>query len=354
MGGVEGARVVLEAGYPEREGYHSIGKSFPLGSEPAFGLLLNLGDYTDESPYEIVTLSYVLVVDTQRSGLLSENLKRFAAIHDINSILYIPLRIDGEVSHFMTFDALEHRKRYREDEIEIFVFLGRELMKAQRMERLDDILHDFKNPAIATAGFARRLKKLLEEEKTEASRQQISKYVDILLEETSRLQELAMSIYQVGEEQVVDLTEVLRRRFEINKEAIRELLKQNVTLEEGPFKADLSVRCYPLQLERVLDNLLNNATKAIPLRGGILGVRTYAESEWACAEITNTGTIPEEDRVGLLEGATPGRGLYITHRIIRILKGEIDVLSEKNTTTFVVRIPRVQEEMSGSSVINQR
>jgi signal transduction histidine kinase len=334
--------VILEAGYPEREGYHSIGRSFPIFSEPVFELIANLRGYSGEAVSEVVTPSYILVVDPQKSELISENLKKFAHYHNINSILYVPLNVDGEVTHFMTFDALDQRQRYREDEVEIFLFLGRELMKAQKMERLDDILHDFKNPAIATAGFARRLKKLIEQRETAQSRNQILKYADILVEETSRLQELALSIYQVGEEQVVNLTEVLQRRFEINKEAIKEQLRQNVILEEGPFDPDLHARCYPIHLERVFDNLLNNATKAVPIKGGVLAIRTYAEDEWGCAEITNTGHISEEDKMRLLEGEGRGRGLYITHRIVRLLNGKIEVLGDKESTTFRIRLPRVK------------
>jgi signal transduction histidine kinase len=109
---------------------------------------------------------------------------------------------------------------------------------------------------------------------------------------------------------------------------------------EGPFDTELKVQCYPIHLERIFDNLLNNATKAIPLRGGILKIRTYAEDEWACAEISNTGQISEEDRLKILEGGGKGRGFYIIHRIIRMLKGEIQIQEEKdNTTTFVVRLP---------------
>ncbi|MDY6970971.1 MAG: GAF domain-containing sensor histidine kinase [Thermodesulfobacteriota bacterium] len=330
--------VVLEAGYPE-SGYHSIGKSFPVGSEPVFELILKLRDDSLNSDFDIVTPSYILVVNPQRSDLISNNLKKFVALHNVNSILLIPLEVDGETTHFMTFDALDHRLRYRDDEIEIFLFLGRELMKAQKMERMDDILHDFRNPAIATAGFARRLKRLLGEKGLERSQDQIRKYVDILLDETSRLQELALSIYHVGEDQMVDLTSVLLKRFEINKEAIREQLKQNVDLKEGPFDNDLRVRCYPLHLERVFDNLLNNATKAIPIKGGILSIQTYADGEWACVEISNTGRISDEDRLRILEGQGRGRGLYITNRIIRSFKGKIEVRGEKTSTTFVVRLP---------------
>lgn len=339
----DGEHVILEAGYPDLIGYHGVGKRFPVTSEPAFELILNRRTNISDSPYEVVAQPYLLVVDPQKSTLISDNIKRFAASHNINSILYVPLNVGEEITHFMTFDALDQRQRYQEEEIEIFLFLGRELMKAQRMERLDDILHDFKNPAIATAGFARRLKRLIDKEELKKDGATIKRYVDILLEETSRLQEMALSLYHIGEEQIVNLTDILRKRFEINREAIREQLKQNVELQEGPFIDPIYVRCYPLHLERILDNLLNNATNAIPLQGGTLSIRTYLEDRWACAEITNTGLISDEERLKLLEGEGRGRGIYITHRIIRILKGMIEVKVGKDTTTLIVRIPSYQE-----------
>jgi signal transduction histidine kinase len=336
--------VVLEAGYPDYPGYHGIGKHFSISSEPAFEVILRRRSYDETSPYEVVTPSYVLVVDPQKSDYLSKGLKKFAADHNINSILYVPLNTDEEITHFMTFDALDQRKRYAEDEIEIFLFLGRELVKAQRMEVLDDILHDFKNPAIATAGFARRLKKLLEQDDIQKDHPTVKKYLDILLEETSRMQEMAMSLYHVGEEQRVNLSGIVKNRFEINREAIKEMLKQNVHLQEGPFETNLFVECYPLHLERILDNLLNNATKAIPLRGGTLAVRTYGDGNWACIEMTNTGLISEEERLRLMEGEGRGRGLYITNRLIRLMRGKIDITVGINSTSVVVRLPLSPEE----------
>jgi len=332
-------RVILEAGYPDSTSHHGIGKIFPVKSEPAFELVLGLRKYTDESPHELVTSSYVLVINPQKSTIISDNIKRFAANRNINSILYIPLNVGEEITHFMTFDALDQRKGYDPEEIDIFLFLGQELMKAQRMERLDDILHDFKNPAIATAGFARRVNQLLEKEGMLTADPKIKKYLNVLLEETSRMQEMALSISHVGKEQTVNLTDVLRRRFEINKEAIKEQLKQDVTLEEGPFQDLLYIRCYPLHIERVMDNILNNATNAIPLEGGTLSVRSYEDGDFACVEVTNTGPIPDDERMRLLEGEVPGRGFYITHRIIRLLRGNIDILAGKETTTVSLRLP---------------
>lgn len=332
-------QVVLEAGYPDATGYHGIGKSFPIKSEPAFEILLGRAEYRQESPFEVLTPSYLLIIDPQRSPWISNNLKRFAANHNINSILYVPLKVNEEITHFMTFDALDLRKGYSEWEIEIFLFLGRELMRAQKIEQLDDTLHDFKNPAIAIAGFARRLKTMLQQESPAADQETIKKYLDILVDETSRIQEMALSIQWTGKEQVVNLTEVLKKRFEINKEAIKEMLKANVTLQEGPYQEPLLVRSFPLHLERILDNLLSNATKAIPLKGGKLSVRTYADGPWACAEIANSGQISDEDRLKLLEGEGRGRGIYITHRLVRLLKGQIEVKVGRDSTIMIVRFP---------------
>ena len=332
-------QVILQAGYPRIGSYHSVGKTVPVGSEPVYELLLNLRDYDGDSVYEEVTPFYILILDVQRSTLMSFNNKRFAREHGINSVLFIPLKVAGEITHFMTFDALDHRKQYLEEEIEVFLFLGRELMKAQKMEQLDDALHDFKNPAIATAGFARRLKALIQKGDLNASKEQIRKYVDILLVETSRLQELAMGVYAVGEEEIVDFSHTVQDRFEINKEAIKELLRQDVTLEQGPYDWDLRVKGHSVNIERVFDNLLNNATKAIPLKGGVLSVRTYANGEWACAEISNTGEMSQQDQMKSVEGAGEGRGFYITYRILRLLNGKMEIRSENGLTTVVVSLP---------------
>jgi signal transduction histidine kinase len=331
--------VFLEAGYPDSASYHGIGKTLPVKNEPAFELVLGHRKYIDESPYELVTPSYVLIIDPRKSKIISNNLKMLASNRNINSILYVPLNVEEEITHFMTFDAIDQRKGYDPEEIEIFVFLGRELMKAQRMERLDDILHDFKNPAIATAGFARRVNQLLEKDYNLDTDSKIKRYLKVLMEEANRLQEMALSISHTGKEQRVNLTEVLKRRFEINKEVIQEQLRSNIILEEGPYQDPLYIRCYPLHIERVMDNILNNATNAIPLKGGTLSVRSYADGDSACVEVTNSGPILDEDRHRLLEGEVSGRGFYITRRILSMLNGNIDIRSGKETTTVLLRLP---------------
>jgi signal transduction histidine kinase len=333
-------QVTLEAGYPEKVGYHGVGKVFSVSDEPYFGAIIHqssiLGEYEDEKIYP----SYILIDNPRRSRLLTEDLRRFTLIQNINSILYVPMKTGDMVNYFLAFDAVDKHTSFTREEIQLLVFFGKELMKAVRIEQLDDILHDFKNPAIATAGFAKRVKNAIEKGDIEKRREKILRDLDILVREASRMQEMAYSVYGVGKEEEVDMTEKLAHRLEINREAIREQKRHNIRIIRD-LKASLWVSCYPLHIERVFDNLLSNATFAIPEKGGSLIVRTYPMDRWAVAEISNTGRISEAEREQILEGETKGRGLHITNRLVKIMGGRIELEAEENHTTFRVYLPRM-------------
>jgi len=333
-------QVSLEAGYPEKGGYHGVGKVFSVNDEPYFSAIIHqssiLGEYEDEKIYP----SYILIDNPRRSRLLTEELRRFAMTLNINSILYVPMKTGGTVNYFLAFDALDKHASFTGEEIELLVFFGKELMKAAKIEQLDDILHDFKNPAIATAGFAKRVKNALEKGEFEKKREKIFRDLDILVRETSRMQEMAYSVYGAGKEEDVDMTDKLAHRLELNREAIREQKRRHIQIIKE-LKTPLWVRCYPLHMERVFDNLLSNATQAIPQKGGRLVAKTYPMDPWAVAEISNTGRISEAEREQILGGETEGRGLHITNRLVKIMGGRIELEAENNHTTFRVYFPRV-------------
>ncbi len=330
--------VILEAGYPENE--HGIGKVFDV-EVPYIHAIVNqtgpFGDFEHEKVYP----TYILIHNPKESRLLPPDLQRFLEHQQINSVLYIPLKVNDVVTYFLAFDAQAHQKRFTDEEIEIFTFFGKEMMKGLRLEKMDDILHDFKNPAIATAGFAKRVKKILEDGEYPAKKEKVDQALEIILKETSRIQELALTLHGEGREETIDLTERLKRRFLINEEAVRELKRENIRFSEGELAAPLWVRCFPLHLERVLDNLLNNACNAIPEGGGELMIRSFRKDGWAVAEITNTGQIREEDRDRLLMGNGKGRGLHITTRLVKQMGGRMEVDSEEYRTTFRIMLPLV-------------
>jgi len=339
--GEDRSHAVLEAGYPEIQ--HGIGKIFSVKDEPYIDAVVNQVGPFGEFENEKILPSYILIHNPQESHLLPPDLKRFLEIQQIHSVLYIPLKVSDAVNYFLVFDAQAHHRKFTDEDIEIFTFFGKELMKGLRLEKMDDILHDFKNPAIAVAGFAKRIQKILEDGEFPSKREKVAQALDIILKETSRIQELALTLHGEGREETVDLTEKLKKRFLINEETMKELKRENVHLSQGDLESPLWIRCYPLHVERVLDNLFNNASNAIPEGGGNLYIRSYRKDSWAVAEVTNTGEIREEDRDRYLLGEGRGRGLHITTRLVKRMKGKMEVESGEGKTTFRVMFPSVEQ-----------
>ena len=332
--------VVLEAGYPEIQ--HGIGQVFSV-KEPYIDAIVNQAEPLGEFENEKISSAYILINNPKESRLLPMDLKQFLEGQQIHSVLYLPLKVNEMVNYFLVFDAQAELRRFTEEQIEIFTFLGKELMKGLRLEKMDDILHDFKNPAIAVAGFAKRIQKILKGEDYPKN-EKVDQALDILLKETSRIQELALTLHEKGRELIIDLTEVSKRRFLINEETLKELNRRNIHLIEGKWESPLRVQCFPLHIERVIDNLLNNASNAIPEEGGELSIRSYRKETWGVVEIENTGQISEEEKDRFILGEGRGRGLHISTRLIKNMKGVLSVESGEGRTIFRVMLPLVESK----------
>jgi signal transduction histidine kinase len=98
----------------------------------------------------------------------------------------------------------------------------------------------------------------------------------------------------------------------------------------------------------VIDNLLINASDAIPQEGGELSIRSYRMDTWAVVEINNTGQISEEEMDRFIFGESRGRGLHISTRLIKNMKGVLSVESGGGRTTFCVMLPLVEPKDAGA------
>jgi signal transduction histidine kinase len=87
------------------------------------------------------------------------------------------------------------------------------LLAAIAVEKMGDILHDFKNPAIAIAGFAKRLERILSEVPDLPKKEKIQPAMEIILEESSRIQALALTLHGEGKETTLDMTDILKKTF---------------------------------------------------------------------------------------------------------------------------------------------
>jgi GAF domain-containing protein len=234
--------IILEAGYPESG--HGIGNVRSV-EEGLYAKVIvaqtgPFGSFENEKIYP----HYLLITNPQGSELLPPDVKHFLETRQINSVLYIPLRVDETVKYFLVFDAQAHHQRFTEEEIDMLTFFGKELTKGVKLEKMDEILHDFKNPAIAVAGFAKRVQRILKEG-GHPKDEKLEQALDILLKETSRLQEMALTLRKRGKESSVDLTEVLKRRFLINEEALKEMNRENIQLIERELESPFMGSMFP-------------------------------------------------------------------------------------------------------------
>ncbi len=180
---------------------------------------------------------------------------------------------------------------------------------------------------------------------------------------------LTYSRQQAGHREPVDLNAVASS----GERMLRRLIGERVTMhlrlapDLWPVRADLS------QLEQVLVNLVVNARDAMP-HGGDLTIETsnveldeaYAGShaqvaagEYACLEITDTGTGIAEDVLPMIfepffttkgVGEGTGLGLAVCYGIVQQHGGAISAYSRVGKgTTFKVLLPRSSEPLSGPS-----
>jgi len=331
--------VKIELEYPIGQQSHDITCLFAIKDHPYFDALINYQGARVDNEYERIESSYILIKDPLNSSLSNDELKKYALKNNVNSVLLIPLKANEDINYFLIFYAIDRRQEFTENEIELLTFFGKEIMKALRMEKLDDVLHDFKNPAIAIGGFAKKVIRLLQNSDINSSKNKINEYLEIISQEALRMQELVVYPGIEGRERVIDLTEVLKSRFRINEEAIREQKRTNIILIKNELQSGLYIYCSPFGLERVMDNLFDNATKAIPETGGELSIKSYSCEDTACFEIKNTGKIDEETTEQIKKGDVKGRGLNIIYRFIQGMHGNIDVFTDDNSTTFRIKIP---------------
>ncbi len=334
--------VLVELDYPMEQESHEVGCLYAIKEHPYLNVLINGTEKRGDYDHERIDSSYILIKDPINSRLSNNELKRFVSRQNVNSVLLIPLKAEDMINYFLVFYAKDRRQEFTEQEIELLSFLGKEIMKALRIEKLDDVLHDFKNPAIAIAGFAKRAKKLLDKENMGEAKRKISEYLDIVIQETNRMQELIISPTIEGRERIVDLTDTLKRRFKINEEALMEQRRLNIKVIRDELQPGLLIYCSPFGLERVLDNLLDNSTKAISGEGGELCIKSYRSGDMAAFEVRNSGKISEEKIEQIRQGEVKGRGLNIIYRFIQSVHGKLNVFTDNDSTTFRVMIPLQQ------------
>lgn len=184
----------------------------------------------------------------------------------------------------------------------------------------------------------------------------IEKLINESLDGASRVREIVKSLKSFsrsddGEMAAADINLCVESAITIAWNEI----KYKATLEKELGVLPL-ILCCSNQLNQVFMNLLINAVQAIDKEGRIT-VRTWHESPWVCASVSDTGCgIPPETLSRIFEpffttkevGSGTGLGLSISYELIQRHGGDILVDSAPGKgATFTVRLP-VTKELTAS------
>lgn len=205
------------------------------------------------------------------------------------------------------------------------------------------VAHEIRNPLSAIGGFAQRAKKIADGEK-------ISKYLDIILNETRRLEGIVNQTLDFSRsnlnvkfesksinEVVMDAVELYTDKFEVKSiELNLDLTKENtVTMVE------------PNHFKEVVINLIQNAIEACN-EGGKMKISTYVRDEGIYVEVWNNGIPIPSDKLEKIfqpfyttKTRGTGLGLSICKKIIEEEhNGKIKAVSDENGTSFIIMIPK--------------
>jgi signal transduction histidine kinase len=219
------------------------------------------------------------------------------------------------------------------------------LIRAERLAAMSHlaqgVAHEIRNPIMTIGGFARRIK-------TEVTDDKFRKYIDIIMEETVRLENLVKQIHDFLDVQAVTLR--AEQVAPVIEDALRTVetkaIQQNVTIVRD-FRLDtVAIPIDRAQIKTALYHLLANALDAMP-KGGTLTITATQEKESLVISVGDTGCgIPKEVLDSIYDpfftSKTQGAGLGLTmvHQIIMNHRGEIKIRSEVDQgTTATIRLP---------------
>lgn len=220
-----------------------------------------------------------------------------------------------------------------------------------RKDFIRSVSHEVKTPIASIQGFA----KLLEDENL--SKEEKQEYINIILEETTRLSNLSSNIIKLSK---VENQEIItnKKEYRLDEQLRKAIIMLEAKINKKNIQIELNAKSTIIYedeelLMEVWLNLLNNAVKYTKENGKI-EVNVCEQEEYIEVKVKDNGIgIPKDkqdrifekffqvDKSRSTEGS--GLGLAIVKRIIELIDGKIAVESEEGKgSTFTVDILKKQ------------
>ena len=232
--------------------------------------------------------------------------------------------------------------------------LSLEKSELQRQDFVANVSHELKTPMTTIAGFVDGILDGTIPPEME------KKYLQIVSDETKRLNRLVRSMLDISQLQESQVPEEKKTRFDVTECAGQVLITfeqkiLNKKLDVQVDFPDLPVYSFACQdqITQVIYNLVDNAVKFCPQKG-VLGLRLCTGGNKIYFTVSNTGqNIPAEELPMLFERFHKadksrsenrdswGLGLYIVKTIIGSHGEDISVTSNDGRTEFTFTLPLV-------------
>lgn len=227
--------------------------------------------------------------------------------------------------------------------------LHEQLVQSEKMAALGaiiaEITHEIRNPLVSIGGFTRRLAKKVDNSEEK-------KYIDIILSEVSRLENIVhdnLSFIKEREPRLsaADINDILKEILLLYE---YELVMRRITTSLALSNAMPPLSIDTQQIKQAIINIIKNAMESME-GGGTLFVATVrlAETQEAAIEIGDTGPgIPAKVMHNIFNpyySTKPrgtGLGLPIANRIVKAHKGKIEIRNkETGGALFTIKLPLV-------------
>jgi len=225
---------------------------------------------------------------------------------------------------------------------------------AMRRELIANVSHDLRTPLATLQGYIETL--LLKEDSL--SKQDRQSYLETAIRHCERLSKLVSELLELAK---LDSYDIRAEREPFNLGELVQDVVQKFQLMAGEKQITLSTRCeknLPFVnadiglIERVLENLIENAVHNTP-RGGSIRLELTPQPENVAVQVSDTGRgIPDEELAHIFnrfyqldksrksELGHSGLGLAITKKILELHDRSIDVASALGSgTTFSFQLP---------------
>ena len=263
--------------------------------------------------------------------------------YDMEILITLSQQIAVAIENARLYERLQQKFELTAQDLKI---AEEKLIRAERIAAMGHLVngvsHEIRNPVMVIGGFAKRLKNHYRHDP------EISKYTDIILGETARLERLVKQVRRLSEVQSADLTPgsilpVLERTIRTYEPLAK---KQKIDFHVYVEKDLPTINIDEHQMVTAFSNIIENALESMNANGE-LTFRASPDGNHILVEITDTGSGIEDDEIESLydpfvTSKTTGVGLGLTmvHQIILNHGGEITTRSRKNEGTSIqIKLP---------------